>query len=225
MTLSNNTRCQYETHQTSAVSNVMSLSLERPPERLQLQVFFRDRADPGSLEFKILELTAKYAEFNPEQPKSQMEADLINLDPTFRRWLSSPEGELTIHGMPYANFLANFHQNYSNADNPRNAIDNPLLKLVFKPSASDPSSGSIQFIEIDSAHYQGKLPRFLGCPEISCLNDGQSAFAIVDDVLTIYRRAPVAIPNSTRTARWNIVYRIGTQGLTEMGRPLTEISN
>ncbi len=186
-------------------SNVLTLNLSREAENFTLIVLFQGIQLP--YDFKLYTIDGSdEREINTQQPKKQIEADLINFGDALQRWLAADVGQLQFYGQPYGTALQAFIHDYASTDSQKPTVATPVLRLSLDFEAANPNQGKVQFLEVDPVYLRPRSG-LMGCKDLACLNDGQTQFFIADNALRLFR----PLPSNPKTGPM-LELEIGEQG-------------
>jgi hypothetical protein len=131
-----------------------------------------------------------------KSPDKLIGENIDYLKKTIELWAAPSRKKLSLLGLTFDEAVAAINKHYA-VGNKNILIEEPVLRVEFIPSVENPSTGSVNFLEIGAGNFQERRTRsgtektFLLCADIACLNAGVTYQIIANRIVFTSRNVPL----------------------------------
>ncbi|MDQ3233188.1 MAG: hypothetical protein M3Q07_15325 [Pseudobdellovibrionaceae bacterium] len=145
------------------------------------------------------------ARFNFEKEDEPFGTNLIHLETTVRAWLQHQSSAMVnVFGIPYTNFVKDAETKYGPDSTGLKVEDSNPMTIQLLPLEQTVGTGTVKFLSVDPSVFlytdlDGKEASrlFLGCADITCLNNSGIGYDFLGNSLVVTTPAVVEVGKST----------------------------
>ncbi|RYZ57371.1 MAG: hypothetical protein EOP07_10060 [Proteobacteria bacterium] len=124
-------------------------------------------------------------------------ANIDHFKKTLELWTAPSHKKMTLHNRSFDEAVAAFNKHYG-VGNSNVMINDPILRVELIPSATNPSNGTVKFLEVGADNFLERRTRtgtektYLLCADIECLSSGVSYQIIANRIVFTSKNIPIS---------------------------------